>query len=99
MNSIKNKKLSSLFYIEIAEILQKEFHNKIENKKGFFITLIKVCINSNMEYLKVYIGIYPFLDQNIVKEICSKSKIYRKKLSQKLRYRVKKIPILHFYIT
>ncbi|AWU39078.1 hypothetical protein CPU2_573 [Blattabacterium punctulatus CPU2] len=94
MDSIKNKKISSIFYTEIAEILHQEFNN--ENREGFLITLTKVCINPDMTFIKGYISIYPFIKENIFKKIRSKSGFYRKLLSKKLRYRVKKIPKLDF---
>ncbi|WP_185860707.1 ribosome-binding factor A [Blattabacterium cuenoti] len=95
MNLIKNEKLSSIFFIEIAEILNKEIYfNQSQNK--FLVTLIKICITHDMNLIKVYISIYPFLDKKILKYIRSKSFFYRKLLSIKLRYRVKKIPKLDF---
>ncbi|WP_238784265.1 ribosome-binding factor A [Blattabacterium cuenoti] len=100
MNSIKNKKLSSIFYIEIAEILHKEFNKNYndvkKNKEGFLVTLIKVCIFYEMNLIMGYIAIYPFLDRNILRKIRLKSGFYRKLLSKRLRYRVKKIPKLDF---
>ncbi|AWU43506.1 ribosome-binding factor A [Blattabacterium sp. (Cryptocercus kyebangensis)] len=94
MDSIKNKKISSIFYTEIAEILHQEFNN--ENREGFLITLTKICINTDMSLIKGYIAIYPFLNKNFLKRIRLKSGFYRKLLSKKLRYRVKKIPKLDF---
>ncbi|WP_185857310.1 ribosome-binding factor A [Blattabacterium cuenoti] len=95
MNLIRNEKLSSIFFIEIAEILNEEiYYNRSKNK--FLVTLIKICITHDMNLIKVYISIYPFLDKNILKFIRSKSKFYRKLLSKRLRYRVKKIPKLDF---
>ncbi|WP_185861258.1 ribosome-binding factor A [Blattabacterium cuenoti] len=96
INLIKNEKLSSIFFIEIAKIFNEEIHhNKSKNK--FLVTLIKVCVTHDMNLIKVYINIYPFLNKNILKSIRSKSKFYRKLLSKRLRYRVKKIPKLDFY--
>ncbi|WP_185869022.1 ribosome-binding factor A [Blattabacterium cuenoti] len=94
---IKNEKLSSIFSIEVAEILNKEIrNNRNKNKKNFLVTLIKVCINCDMNLMKVYISIYPFFNKKILNILRSKSKLYRKLLSKKLRYRVKKIPKLDF---
>lgn len=93
MNSIRNQRLSSIFYMEIAEILMKD-----ETKKGFLITLIKICIIPDLSLIKSYISIYPFLDKEIFENIRSKSGFYRKLLSKKLRYRVKKIPKLDFCV-
>lgn len=93
MNSIRNQRLSSIFYMEIAEILMKD-----ETKKGFLITLIKICMTPDLSLIKSYISIYPFLDKEILESIRSKSGFYRKLLSKKLRYRVKKIPELDFCV-
>ncbi|WP_185862129.1 ribosome-binding factor A [Blattabacterium cuenoti] len=94
---MKNEKLSSIFSIEIAEILNEEVRNN-KNYENFLVTLIKVCITSDMNIIKVYIRMYPFLDKNILKYIRSKSLFFRKVLSKKLRYRVKKIPKIDFRI-
>lgn len=95
MNLIRNEKLSSIFFMEIAEILNEEICYSQNNTK-FLVTLIKICITPDMNLIKVYISIYPFLDKNLLKFIRSKSRFYRKLLSQRLRYRVKKIPKLDF---
>ncbi|WP_185877881.1 ribosome-binding factor A [Blattabacterium cuenoti] len=91
---VKNKKILSIFFIEIAEILQQEFYN---NKK-FLVTLINVKFNHNINFLKLYINIYPFSEKNIIIHIKSKLSFYRNILSKKLRYRIKKIPKLGIYI-
>ncbi|ACY40065.1 putative ribosome-binding factor A [Blattabacterium sp. (Blattella germanica) str. Bge] len=97
MNFIRNEKLSSMFSIEIAEILNEEIRNKRnKNNEKFLVTLIKVCINTDMNFMKVYISIYPSFNKKILEFIRSKSGFYRKLLSQRLRYRVKKIPKLDF---
>ncbi|WP_238784198.1 ribosome-binding factor A [Blattabacterium cuenoti] len=95
MSLIKNDKLSSIFFVEIAEILNEEIRYS-QRKNKFLVTLIKVCITPNMNLIKAYISIYPFSDKNILRFIRSKSKFYRKLLSERLRYRVKKIPKLDF---
>ncbi|WP_185864457.1 ribosome-binding factor A [Blattabacterium cuenoti] len=95
MKKIKNEKLSSILFIEIAEILNEEVRYI---KKNFLVTLMKVNINSNMNRIKVYINIYPFLDKEIIYFIRSKSRFYRKLLSKRLRYRVKKVPKLDFRV-
>ncbi|WP_185878434.1 ribosome-binding factor A [Blattabacterium cuenoti] len=93
INSIRNQRLSSIFYMEIAEILMKD-----ETKKGFLITLIKIRMTPDLSLIKNYISIYPFLDKELLESIRSKSGFYRKLLSKKLRYRVKKIPELDFCV-
>ncbi|WP_185871079.1 ribosome-binding factor A [Blattabacterium cuenoti] len=95
MKEIKNEKLSSILFIEIAEILSEEIRYI---KKNFLVTLIKVKITSNMNLIKAYVNIYPFIDKEIICYIRSKSLFYRKLLSKRLRYRIKKIPKLDFYI-
>ncbi|BBA17508.1 ribosome-binding factor A [Blattabacterium cuenoti] len=97
MSLIKNQKLSSIFFVEIAEILNREIFYGQKNQK-FLVTLIKIYITPDMNLIKVYISIYPFLDKEILKIIRSKSKFYRKLLSHRLRYRVKKIPKLNFFL-
>ncbi|WP_238783753.1 ribosome-binding factor A [Blattabacterium cuenoti] len=90
-DSIKNKKLSSIFYMEIAEILLKYNRNK-----NFLVTLTKVSVSNTL--IKVYISIYPFMDKIFFQKIRSQSFSYRKELSKRLRYRVKKIPKLYFFL-
>ncbi|WP_185859305.1 ribosome-binding factor A [Blattabacterium cuenoti] len=97
MSLIKNEKLSSIFSIEIAEILNEEIQN--ENNEKFLVTLIKVCITHDMNLIKVYISIYPSLNKKILEIIRSRSRFYRKLLSKRLRYRVKKIPKLDFRVS
>ncbi|WP_185869601.1 ribosome-binding factor A [Blattabacterium cuenoti] len=99
IKNIKNKKISSIFYTEIAEILNEETNNiniKQKNRTKFLITLIKVSINTNINIIKVYINIYPFFKKDILYFIRSKSNFYRKKLFKRLRYRINKIPKLDF---
>ncbi|WP_185853325.1 ribosome-binding factor A [Blattabacterium cuenoti] len=97
MSFIRNEKLSSIFSIEIAEILNEEIRNK--NNENFLVTLIKVCLTPDMNLIKVYISIYPSLNKKILEFIRSKSRFYRKLLSKRLRYRVKKIPKLDFRVS
>lgn len=82
--------------MEIAYLLHKEEFNNDHGK--FLITLIKVSMTPDRSLIKSYIAIYPFLDKSILKKIRSKSRLYRKYLSKKLRYRVKKIPKLYFHV-
>ncbi|WP_185866003.1 ribosome-binding factor A [Blattabacterium cuenoti] len=96
MNFIKNEKLSSIFSIEIAEILNEEEEIRNKNNEKFLVTLIKVCITPDMNLIKVYIRIFPYFNKEILEFIRSKSRFYRKLLSKRLRYRVKKIPRLDF---
>lgn len=95
MKEIKNEKLSSILFTEIAEILSEEIRYI---KKNFLITLIKVKITSNMNLIKAYVNVYPSIDEEIIYYIRSKSSFYRKLLSKRLRYRIKRIPKLDFHI-
>ncbi|WP_185882411.1 ribosome-binding factor A [Blattabacterium cuenoti] len=97
MNPLQKKKLNSIFYSEIANMLQEEVNKEIL-KKGILITLIKISFSQNMNLIKGYISIYPFIDEQIINQINYKTKIFRKYLSKKLRYHVKKIPRLNFII-
>ncbi|WP_185872748.1 ribosome-binding factor A [Blattabacterium cuenoti] len=97
MDTIKKKKLNSIFYSEIANLIQQDIYKKVL-KKGIVITLIKINFSKNMNLIKGYISIYPFIDEQILTQIKSQTKIYRKFLSKKLRYHVKKVPKLNFII-
>ncbi|WP_041936045.1 ribosome-binding factor A [Blattabacterium sp. (Nauphoeta cinerea)] len=93
---IRNERLSSIFFIEIAEILNQEiFYSESKNK--FLVTLIRICMSPDMNLIKGYVSIYPFLDKKTLEFIRFQSRFYRKLLSKRLRYRVKKIPKLDFY--
>ncbi|WP_185865011.1 ribosome-binding factor A [Blattabacterium cuenoti] len=94
-NIIKYQKLSSIFFIEIAEILNEENRDNINN---FLITLTNIKINFNINIIKLYINIYPFAEKSIVNYIYYRSNFYRKLLSKRLRYRVKKIPKININI-
>ncbi|WP_185877361.1 ribosome-binding factor A [Blattabacterium cuenoti] len=97
INVIKNEKIYSIFFVEIAEILNEEI--KINyNKNNFLVTLVYLNINYNMNIIKAYINIYPYSEKILVNKICSKYKVYRKLLSKRLRYRVKKIPRLNIFV-
>ncbi|WP_185855504.1 ribosome-binding factor A [Blattabacterium cuenoti] len=94
----KTEKLYSIFYTEIAEIINENIKNFFDNKnhEDFIVTLIKIKISYDMNSIIAYINIYPFFDEKIMHYLNSKSKFYRKLLSKRLRYRVKKIPKLFF---
>ncbi|WP_185871635.1 ribosome-binding factor A [Blattabacterium cuenoti] len=99
VNLIKNNRLSSIFFMEIAEIINNEEIYFNQNKNRILVTLMRVYFNPEINLIKAYIIVYPFLDQKVFSYIRSRSKFYRKLLSKRLRYRVKKIPELHFCAT
>ncbi len=81
--------------MEISEILNEEIRCS-QSANKFLVTLMKIHITPDMNLIKVYISIYPFLDKKMLRSIRSQSKFYRKLLYKRMRYRVKKIPKLDF---
>lgn len=102
---VKNEKLYSIFFKEIAEILNKDIILKKYQNNYLLITLIKLKINYNKNEIKAYISIISKNLNNkninynsIIKFIRSNSFLYKKELFKRLRYRVKKIPKLIFIL-
>ncbi len=95
MNFIKNEKLSSIFFIELSEILNEEVRNICITNK--LVTLVKIYLYSDFKLIKAYIKIYPTIDKELIKYFSYKAKFFRKILYNRLRYRVKIIPKLSFY--
>ncbi|WP_185868499.1 ribosome-binding factor A [Blattabacterium cuenoti] len=95
MDNIKCNKLSSVLYKEIAEIINEDMKNNFHYTK-LLITLIKISMDSYKNSMKVYINIYPFFNEKVMYFLRSRSSFYKKSLTKRLRYRIKKIPNLFF---
>lgn len=95
METIRQKKLASL----LKKKLSKLFNSNKIHKDILIIDINNVYISSDLNLAKVYISIFPYIKNEFLYKIQNHySKYYKKKLSQMIRYQIKKIPNIIFYL-
>lgn len=96
MESTRQKKVARMVQKELAVIFQQESRNLF---KGKIVTVTVVHVTPDLALAKVYLSLFPANDKSaFLESIKEKSKTIRHELSKKIRYQVKTIPDLAFFI-
>lgn len=91
MITIKQNKLASL--------LKQKLSNLFHNKYNIIININRVYISSDFKIAKIYISCLPEQNNNFIYQLQRLyNKYYKYKLIQLIRYNIKKLPILIFYL-
>lgn len=91
--SIRTERIGSIVQQDLGDILQKEYqHDSI-------ITVTRVIVTDDLMIAKVYLSVFsPNRDKQTVYEyIDQHNSSIRKKLADRIRHQVRRIPELHFY--
>ena len=96
MESTRQKKISRLLQKELAIIFQQNAPAIFGN---MLFTVTKVRITEDLSIAKVYLSIFPVNDtEKLLKKIKEKTTFFRNILAKKIRYQIRVIPELHYFI-
>jgi ribosome-binding factor A len=96
MESTRQKKISRMIQKEMASIFQQESRNLFGGK---MISVTVVHVSPDLSVAKIYLSIFPEKDKmEFLETIKQKSKILRNELGKRIRFQVKSIPELAFFI-
>lgn len=96
MESTRQKKISRLLQKDLATIFQQDAPSVFGN---ILFTVTTVRISSDLLVAKVYLSIFPVKDsKKMMKEIKEKASFFRNILAKKVRYQLRIIPELHFFL-
>ena len=92
--SIRTERLSALLKKDLGDIIQRDFQ-----PSGTFVTVTQVRVTPDLGIAKVYLSVFaPGKDElSIMEYIDGNIQNIRKKLADRIRNQVRKIPELHFY--
>lgn len=96
METTRQKKVGRLIQKELSLIFQKEAQTLFE---GRMISVTIVHITADLSLARVYLSIFPSTDlKSFFPKIQEKGKTIRHELSRKIRFQIKSIPELSFFI-
>jgi len=96
METTRQKKINRLIQKELAIIFQQGSTTLFE---GRMISVTIVHVTSDLSLARVYLSIFPTKDMDtFFNAIRDKTKTIRHELSKKIRFQVKAIPELEFYM-
>ncbi len=96
MESTRQKKLGRMIQKEMASIFQKESRKLFAGK---MISVTVAHVSPDLGLAKIYLSIFPETDkQEFLELIKNKSKVLKNELAKRIRYQVKSIPELAFFI-
>ncbi len=90
--------------IQVGRVIQKEvseiFHErKYMNFGKALVTIMQVWVAKDLSIARLYLSIYNAENpQDILKAIAKHSREIRRELAGRIRYQVRKIPELEFYL-
>ena len=96
MKSTRQNKVARLIQKELSEILQKDYEY-IFNKIMISVTSVRISID--FSYARVFLSIFPAKDPAQILGLVKKNKSnIRMELGKRVRYQLRLIPDLHFYL-
>ena len=96
MESTRQKKVSRLLQKELSFIFQKEARQLLGN---VIISVTTVRISPDLVNANVFISIFPVKNpKEALNTIQKKGVIIRKKLAQNIKYQLRMVPELQFYL-
>lgn len=95
MESTRQAKISRLLQKELSEI----FRLQTAKTTGTIVSVSGVRVSPDLSVAKVYLSIFPSEKaQEIMANIEASSKTVRYELAEKVRFQLRKVPELQFYI-
>ncbi len=95
MESTRQAKISRLLQKELSEI----FRQQTVKTHGVIVSVSTVRVSPDLSVAKAYLSIFPSEKaQEILTNIEASAKTVRYELAQKVRYQLRKVPELQFYL-
>ncbi len=95
MNKVRQKKIAGLIQQALSDIFLKES----VLPPGALVTISEVQLSADLSVANVYLSVYQAADpQRFMQEVDSVQNEIRKHLGHRIRYQVRRIPALHFYL-
>ena len=96
MENTRQEKIAKQIQRDIAEIFQRDV---AESLRGVLTTVTAVRVSPDLGYAKIYVSIFPFdKAQATLAIIEQQNKQIRGALGRRMRFQVKVIPELQFFI-
>lgn len=95
METTRQQKISRLLQKELSEI----FRQQTAKTHGTLVSVSQVRVSPDLSVAKAYLSIFPSEKADeMIKSINASSRTVRYELAQKVRYQLRKIPELQFYL-
>jgi ribosome-binding factor A len=96
MESTRQQKIARQIQRDIADIFQKEAASIV---RGVMVTVTTVRVSPDFGYAKIYVSVFPFdKGEAILAELKSNNWMIRRALGQRIRFQLKVVPELEFFI-
>lgn len=96
MENTRQQKIAKQIQRDIAEIFQRDI---AESLRGTLVTVTAVRVSVDLSYAKVYISVFPFEQAQATLEVIEQqNRTIRGALGRRMRFQVKSIPELQFFI-
>ncbi len=95
METTRQAKISRLLQKELSEI----FRQQTAKTHGIIVSVSAVRTSPDLSIAKVYLSVFPSeKSQEVLESIKASSKTVRYDLAQKVRFQLRKVPELQFYL-
>lgn len=95
MESTRQAKISRLLQKELSEI----FRQQTSKTHGVIVSVSTVRVSPDLSVAKAYLSIFPSdKSQEMLANIEASAKTIRYELAQKVRFQLRKVPELQFYL-
>lgn len=92
----RQEKVSKQIQKDISDIIQQHTTGSL---KGILLTVTSVRITPDLGMARIYISIFPSQNsEKIILDLNSHLGIFRNELGSKLRYQLKKVPEIKFFL-
>ena len=96
MENTRQEKIAKQIQRDIAEIFQRDI---AESLRGVLTTVTAVRVSPDLGYAKIYVSVFPFdKAQATLNIIEQQNKLIRGALGRRMRFQVKVIPELQFFV-
>ena len=97
MESQRQKKISSLIQKDMSNIIQSFFRQK--TRSNFLISITQVKVSQDLSLSKIYLSVFPSINNFNVLEILNKNKFdIKNELSSLIKNQLRIMPEISFYI-
>ncbi|MCH5221233.1 MAG: 30S ribosome-binding factor RbfA [Muribaculaceae bacterium] len=95
MESTRQAKISRLLQKELSEI----FRQQTAKTRGIIVSVSTVRVSPDLSIARIYLSVFPSdKGQEMIDNINASQKSVRYELASKVRFQLRKVPELHFYL-
>lgn len=95
MESTRQAKISRLLQKELSEIFRRE----TAKTHGVIVSVSAVRVSPDLSIARAYLSVFPSeKSQEMLESINASAKTIRYELAQKVRFQLRKVPALQFYL-